>query len=551
MTPLAFLALLILVPSTLAAQMVTGTVTRGGVPVEGAIVLLTDASGRELARTVAREGGQYSLRADPGSWYVRVIQIGWRPMIAGPNEIRGANTTVNVALTSPQVALGAITVRGDARCAVRPDSSAAAFAIWEAARSGLLATTLTRAEPYDVRIATSERSLAPDGTTVTSDSSSTREGRSLSPFRSLPATTLADSGYLSTDATGVRRLWAPDADVLLSDDFIATHCLQAQERDSAIIGVRFEPARKRRNIVDVQGVLWVDRRTAELRTLEYSYVNGPDILARAQAGGTVDFKRIPRGRWVVSRWSIRQPIIRERSEGQGNVVPGARSAVRTREELAGIQVSSGSLQRVSREGVLLWEPGKVSFVARVVDSATGIPRERVLVGFAGSGDRSATDATGRVRFNLTEPGTHVLRFEDAELTAIGMAPPLRQVLVPDVNDAQIEIRLPGPRDYVTSQCGARALAWGDGLLYGRVGRGAPADSGAGVLIVTNTPFRQLGAGVIDIENAFEVKTFKDGSFRVCGIPRDAAVRVRRSSDQGLGVPVRFAPGAVAASVTLP
>src|SRR5205085_4641210 len=113
-------------------------------------------------------------------------------------------------------------------------------------------------------------------------------------------------------------------------------------------------------------------------------------------------------------------------------------------------------------------------------------------------------------------------------------------------DVQMDVRLPSPRDYVLAQCGARAIAWGEGLLYGRVGRGAAADS-TSVVIVTNTPFRQLGAGVIDIENTLEAKTFGDGSFRVCGIPRDATLRVRRSADAGLGVPVRFAPGAVAAT----
>ena len=532
------------------AQTVSGIVTRGGIPVDGAIVLLTDASGREVARTVAREGGQYTVRTQPGSWFVRIIQIGWRPMIIGPHDVRG-HTTVNVALTSPQVALSAITVRGESRCAVRPDSSVAAFAVWEAARSGLLATALTRTEPYDVRITSSERSLAPDGVAVTADSTTTLEGRSLTPFRSLPAAVLADSGFLTSDTSGVRRLWAPDAEVLLSEEFVATHCLQAQARDSTLIGVRFEPARKRRNIVDVEGVLWVDRRSAELRTLEYSYVNGPDILTRAQAGGTVDFKRIPRGRWVVSRWSIRQPIIRERTEGQGNIVPGSRSAARTREELAGIQITSGSLLGVSRDGVRLWEPGKVSFVARVVDSATGAPRARVLTGFANSGDRTATDSAGRVRFLMIEPGAHVLRFDDPALASVGMAPPMRQVIVPEFNDAEIEVRLPSARDYVVATCGARAVAWGDGLLYGKVTRRAAADSSTSVIVVTNTPFHQLGGGVIDIENVLEVRPFPDGSFKVCGIPRDAALRVRRSTDPGLGVPVRFPAGAVAATVAIP
>jgi hypothetical protein len=297
----------------------------------------------------------------------------------------------------------------------------------------------------------------------------------------------------------------------------------------------------------------VDRRTTELRSLEYRYVQGPDILDRANAGGRVEFLRIPRGRWVVSRWSIRQPAIRTRADGKAPIVPGARMEERTREELAGIKISSGSLTEITRNGVRLWERGRVSFLAKVVDSVTDAPRARLLVGFSSSGDRTGTDSLGHVRFDLVEPGRHVLRIDDPELTAIRGEPVMREVQVPEVNDAQVVVRMPSVRALVAAQCGARALAWGEGLLAGKVANWRAGDSTTTLLVVANTPYLQLGAGTINVESYFEIRPARaDGTFRVCGLPRDAELRVRRASaDAGSGITTRFEVGAFAVVVALP
>jgi hypothetical protein len=547
------LALAIVCAAPAAAQSVSGIVSRGGLPVEGAIVALVDASGREINRVVSRDDGRYTIPSAPGSYSLRIIQIGWRPTVAGPFELRSDTRVMDVALVSPRLSLAAITVRSDAKCSVRPDSSQSAFAVWEAARSALLATSITRVEPFDVRMSQSERLLSTAGDVV-SDSNKTQEGRSLSPFRSLPPAAIAASGFMTTDENGERTLWAPDADVLLSEEFIGSHCLAIQaSADTSLVGVRFEPARKRRDFVDVEGVLWVDRRTTELRSLEYRYVQGPDILDRAQAGGRVEFLRIPRGRWVVSRWSIRQPAIRTRADGKAPIVPGARMEERTREELAGIKISSGSLTQITRNGLRLWERGRVSFVARVVDSVTDAPRARLLVGFATTGDRTSTDSLGQVRFELVEPGRHVLRVDDPELIDIRGEAVMREVEVPESNDAQVVVRMPSVRALVAAQCGERALLWGEGLLSGRVASWRAGDSTTTLLVVADTPYQQLGAGVVNIESYFEIRPARaTGIFRVCGMPRDAVLRVRRAADDAsTGVTTRFENGSFAAFVALP
>ena len=58
---------------------------------------------------------------------------------------------------------------------------------------------------------------------------------------------------------------APDARVLLSDEFLDTHCFriaEAQNGDGRI-GLAFEPLEDS-PLRDIEGVLWIDRSTAML-----------------------------------------------------------------------------------------------------------------------------------------------------------------------------------------------------------------------------------------------------------------------------------------------
>ena len=544
--------LLALLPLTLRAQQIAGVVSRNGLPVEGAVVLLLDANGREVGRTASHEGGSYRLSAAPGRYRLQVMQIGWRPAIVGPVELRtGVTTTSNLALQSAPVALLGVNIVGRQKCAVRPDSSGKAFAVWEAARAALLATSLTGVEPFDVSIVRNERTLVDDGARVVEDTTETTHGKTVSPFRSLSPRVLADSGYVTMTADRGRMFWAPDADVLLSEEFLSHHCFELNETPGdPRIALRFTPTSTRNGVVDVEGVLRVDRKTGELRDLEYRYVNGSDVLKKAEAGGEVQFLRSPRGRWVVSHWVIRYPLMGTRRMYTGAIVPGQRAETRSHDEMEGLKLTTVTLLDISRNGVKLWERGRVSVAVRVLDSTTNEPRSGVLVGFAGSGEAMATDSSGFVRLDLVDPGSPVLRLDDPSLRALGVRQQLRVVDVPDFNDAVITVKLPSARAMFVSQCGTHALNWGEGVLSGQVRQ--MSDS-ASVVVVSSTPFVRLGhATPLVVEKYMEIQPAQDGSFRVCGIPRDASLRVRKSDEPaGSGRTVRFDPGALGVSVSLP
>ena len=80
------------------------------------------------------------------------------------------------------------------------------------------------------------------------------------------------------------------------------------------VGLEFVPLDGREE-PDVRGVLWLDRATAELRYVEYTYTGlgfrGPvDWL-----GGRIDFRRVPSGTWIIPFWTVRAPLLQWKMTG--------------------------------------------------------------------------------------------------------------------------------------------------------------------------------------------------------------------------------------------
>jgi hypothetical protein len=129
------------------------------------------------------------------------------------------------------------------------------------------------------------------------------------PFRSVPAEQLEREGFVLVDDQG----WTyhePDAEVLLSTSFLRTHCFDTKVgtgETEGLVGLGFQPARGRR-LPEITGTLWVDRHSGELRHLEFKYVRLPQGLSAPNAGGRVEFMRVPTGAWMVRDWIIRMPI---------------------------------------------------------------------------------------------------------------------------------------------------------------------------------------------------------------------------------------------------
>jgi len=103
--------------------------------------------------------------------------------------------------------------------------------------------------------------------------------------------------------------YSPDAAVFFSDAFLDTHCfsVEGHRSDSTLVGLRFEPVRKRK-LPDINGVLWLDRASSELRRLEYAYTGLEGWVPVQLIGGWIDFRRLPNGAPLIVAWQIRAPI---------------------------------------------------------------------------------------------------------------------------------------------------------------------------------------------------------------------------------------------------
>lgn len=303
-------------PGLLGAQAMRTTLLGAGThqPVAGAFVILKDTAGREVVRTLTDETGRVRLDAPPGVYRVFVLRIGMARWNGEPFTL-GAGDTIRTPIEAPEhpVLLSEIAVRGERRCRVRPEDGSAAAQLWEEARTALEATDWTITHPvYRFQTRRYVRTFGPSGNRLTEDQQYPGPGYSAWPFRSLPAESLAARGFAQPDAEGVTTYYGPDLPVFLSGVFLAQHCYRVEQPkgDSADsrIGLGFEPVERGR-LVDVAGVLWLDRRSSELRELLFHYTNLGGWAGRG-AQGRVVFERLPNGAWVIRRWSIRMPIPR-------------------------------------------------------------------------------------------------------------------------------------------------------------------------------------------------------------------------------------------------
>lgn len=146
-----------------------------------------------------------------------------------------------------------------------------------------------------------------------------------SPYRSLAAGSLAQTGYVRPAPENTWEYRAPDAEVLMSDSFLDTHCFQvvpAPADEPGMVGLGLEPV-PGREVPDIEGVLWLDAESGALERLDFRYVNLPFEQGRDwdQIGGRVEFERLETGLWIVRRWYIRMPLATRLRGPHWNLTP--------------------------------------------------------------------------------------------------------------------------------------------------------------------------------------------------------------------------------------
>ena len=304
-------ALVTLSTTNASAQTVRGTVVDSltGAPVRDALVMLIGEDGAPLARALSLDAGTYAVAAPvPGRYSIRTKRIGYRAVQSplfdiGEGEVRRQD----ILAPTMRVQLPSVTVHAQRHCVVRPGDGMPAFDLWEEIRTALYQTSLAqRGDLFQTTARRWARELDTLATFVRSDSSWLISGMAQSPFVAVPVDHLDRVGFIERKAANTWYFYAPDADVLLSDVFLRRHCFRLVEGLDGLIGLAFEPAKKRK-VSDVTGILWLDSATAALRHLEFRYTKLPWGVPASRMGGRVEFEQLASGLWIVRRWYVRAP----------------------------------------------------------------------------------------------------------------------------------------------------------------------------------------------------------------------------------------------------
>ena len=563
---------LVQLPDT-TQRVVTGVVVeRGnGLPVPGAMVLLFDGGGAQVDRFLTNAAGRFMLDvAEPGPHFITVERIGYANLTTDRFEPGPDDPVMVIDVPVEPVSLRGLAVEAGPRCEVRPEEGRATARVWDEVRKALAAEAWTReAALYTYMLQRFERTLDRDAESVTSTAEPLTEARDAA-FYSAEIETLADQGFVQAEGDTATVYYAPDADALLSDPFLDTHCFGVTAPMNGQIGLTFEPVGGR-TVPEIHGVLWVDETTAELDRMVYRYVNLIRSSEIGEPGGEVYFTRLPDGAWIVRLWRIRMPVLDENRRG--------------RIRRTGYREEGGFTEAITdTRGRRVLDAGAASIFGVVADSVgTESPDMPIGVERVGTRDFAVTDPDGTFLFTRLPSGRHLLRVITPVLERWRIAAPETVVdgRIGEVSYARI--RLPSMADALAHSCGAASGTYtaasgadatatllgritdADGLVRAgvRVRIAWPAATGFAPAPIA-APRRPDGDPVPAWELGRDgyfatAATITDdrGLFMVCGVPHGSRLRVAvglPGSDDPLTQATLFVPsgaGAVVETLTVP
>ena len=210
----------------LSAQAVRGRLldASSAEPVAGALIVLLDADGAEVTSTVTSARGTYHLRAPgAGVFRLRAERIGFQSSLSNDITLL-ANQTMTEELTasSSAIVLPVLSVESETECRVRPEEGEATYVLWEEARKALEVTERTAAD-YRFDAITYQRHVNLWGEALEQGDVQFVSYAGRHPWRSVPIEELEEHGYAREAEEGT-YFYGPDAEVLLSDQFLDSHC---------------------------------------------------------------------------------------------------------------------------------------------------------------------------------------------------------------------------------------------------------------------------------------------------------------------------------------
>lgn len=527
-------------PPAADAQVVRGRLldADGETGVGGAMMTLVHFDGTEVDRTLSSVDGRFRVTAPtPGNYRLRAERIGYATAFSRYFEVAAGKTVrMDMSASVEAISLVGIEASGERRCGVEPKKGLKLARVWDEARKALAAAAWTQERGYyEYEMRNLRQRLEPGSHKLISEDRSYNRSYVKAPYVSRPADSLVEGGFARI-TRHESLYWAPDAEVLLSDAFLRTHCFSLKtdwRKASGLLGLRFEP-QSRRAVPDIGGTLWLDPRTSRLERLEFTYRNMdyPDGIGNNGAGGTLDFEALPNGTWVVDSWRIRMPRWKMRRNPAG----GRGYAI-----VEEILVQGGDVVRVHGDKGTILEAELGGGIAGVVRDSLRAGLAGATVFAEGTGIESVTDAEGRFALDGLEPGLYSVGFTHPYLEAFAYTPESREVRVPAevTTPMRISFSAPSAEGVARSICrdverpeppveaGRRVPV--NGILVGRVtGPDGTPLPGALVRIVSTHYDLASSEGRVNLRSGHTgvlVKTNASGYYRACWVPEDTPLDV--------------------------
>ena len=353
-------------------------------------------------------------------------------------------------------------------------------------------------------------------------------------FRSLSADSLSRVGYVVQDARGL-SYYAPDPDVLLSPVFTDDHCfrLVATARDSsALLGIAFSPSRRERGRYDISGTAWIDRATAELRAIDFSYADLPGTTIDLPAGGRVEFVRLSSGEWFISSWYARLPVFappgRPGAPGTAGRRIGAVAPV-----LRAIHQTGGEVSRVARGDTVLFNRELPAVRVQVVSPDPEVRASQVTIRLQGTNLSAVSTADGAVHLGPLPLGEYLALVSHPTLDSID-APPLAHRFRSRFGAAIDTLWLPTQATVVRHICPSVDSTAGSLLLRGTV-RTPDGDAAAAASVTVRylriDPRSVRTTSIRWTEETRRATSDSRGRWRVCGVPRGTELAIEAQSSQ--------------------